>query len=64
MTMTTTSGFIYHLLGLGVQDWATLFAVFRISTTVGTGLTPGASLLGLGIFEAADYQTRKAPSYK
>ncbi|MCO5062718.1 MAG: cysteine peptidase family C39 domain-containing protein [Kiritimatiellae bacterium] len=31
----------------------------EVGATVGTGLTPGGSLLGLGAFEAIDYQTRK-----
>jgi RHS repeat-associated protein len=30
----------------------------QFTTTVGTGLTPGANLLVLGAFEAVDYQTR------
>ena len=31
----------------------------QTGTTIGTGLTPGGYLLGLGIFETVDYQTRK-----
>jgi hypothetical protein len=31
----------------------------QVGATVGTGLTPSGYLLGLGAFEAVDYQTRK-----
>ena len=31
----------------------------EVGATIGTGLTPGGYLLGLGAFEAADYETRK-----